>query len=382
MTSVGGRDPPERRSNENTRERLQILPGQSGLGRRRMTVVVAARHAVQGATPSLVDPFGRRIDYVRVSVTDRCDLRCVYCMAERQTFLPRADLLSIEELDRACTAFVGLGTRRLRLTGGEPLVRKGFMDLVASLSRHLESGALDELTLTTNGTRLAEHAADLARHGVRRINVSIDSLNPEAYRRITRGGDLAKVLAGMQAAQDAGIAIKINALALKGDNETELADMVGWAHARGMGMTLIETMPLGEIEADRTDQYLSLAEVRADFERQWTLTPLAKRTGGPARYVRVEETGGTLGFITPMSHTFCEACNRVRVTCTGDLFLCLGQDDKADLRSVLRAHPDDDAPLVEAIRAAIAIKPKGHDFRIDRPGAAPAVARPMSMTGG
>lgn len=347
-----------------------------------MTVLFAARHADRGAGDALVDPFGRRIDYVRVSVTDRCDLRCVYCMAERQTFLPRAELLSLEELDRVCTAFIGLGTRRLRLTGGEPLVRKGFMDLVASLSRHLRSGALDELTLTTNGTRLAEHAEDLARHGVKRINVSIDTLDPDAYRRITRGGDLAQVLSGMEVAQAAGIAIKINAVALKGDNESQLADMVRWAHARDMGLTLIETMPLGEIEADRTDQYLSLADVRADFERRWTLTPLAKRTGGPARYVRVEETGGMLGFITPMSHTFCEACNRVRVTCTGDLFLCLGQEDKADLRTVLRAHPSDDAPLVEAIRDAIAIKPKGHDFRIDRPGAAPAVSRPMSMTGG
>jgi len=347
-----------------------------------MTVLISARHSVHESGAPLIDPFGRKIDYVRVSVTDRCDLRCVYCMAERQTFLPRADLLTIEELDRVCTTFVGLGTRRLRLTGGEPLVRKGFMDLVASLSRHLRSGALDELALTTNGTRLAQHAEDLARHGVRRVNVSIDTLDPERYRRITRGGDLAQVLAGLEVAQAAGIDVKINAVALKADNESELADMVRWTHARGMGLTLIETMPLGEIEADRTDQYLSLGEVRAGFEREWTLTPMAKRTGGPARYVRVEETGGVLGFITPMSHTFCEACNRVRVTCTGDLFLCLGQEDKADLRSVLRAYPGDDGPLSDAIRAAIAIKPKGHDFRIDGPGAAPAVSRPMSMTGG
>ncbi|CAN5150064.1 GTP 3',8-cyclase MoaA [soil metagenome] len=348
-----------------------------------MTVVYRSA-GLRDAKPAygLVDPFGRRIDYVRVSVTDRCDLRCVYCMAERQTFLPRAELLSLEELDRVCTTFVGLGTRRLRLTGGEPLVRKGFVDLVASLSRHLKSGALDELTLTTNGTRLAQHAEALAGHGVKRVNVSIDTLDPECYRRITRGGDLAKALAGLDAAQAAGIEIKINAVALRGDNADELSDMVRWAHGRGMGMTLIETMPLGEIEADRMDQYLSLAQVRSDFERQWTLTPLSKRTGGPARYVRVEETGGVLGFITPMSHTFCEACNRVRVTCTGDLFLCLGQDDKADLRTVLRANPEDDAPLRAAIHAAIAIKPRGHDFRIDRPGAAPAVARPMSMTGG
>jgi cyclic pyranopterin phosphate synthase len=347
-----------------------------------MTTVYAARGYKANATPALIDPFGRLINYVRVSVTDRCDLRCVYCMAERQTFLPRAELLSLDELDRVCTAFVGLGTRRLRLTGGEPLVRKGFMDLVASLSRHLRSGALDELTLTTNGTRLAQYAPELARSGIRRINVSIDTLDPVAYRRITRGGDLARVLAGMEAARAAGIAIKLNVVALKGDNEGGLAGMVRWAHDRDMEITLIETMPLGEIEADRTDQYLSLAQVRSEFERTWTLTPLTKRTGGPARYVKVEETGGTLGFITPMSHTFCEACNRVRVTCTGDLFLCLGQEDKADLRSVLRARPDDDSSLVEAIRAAIAIKPRGHDFRIDRPGAAPAVARPMSMTGG
>ncbi len=330
----------------------------------------------------LVDPFGRRIDYLRVSVTDRCDLRCVYCMAERQTFLPRADLLTLEELDRLCTAFVGLGTRRLRLTGGEPLVRKGFMDLVESLSRHLRSGALDELTLTTNGTRLAEHAHDLARHGVRRINVSIDTLDPDAYRRITRGGDLNRVLAGLEAAKAAGLAVKLNVVALKDANADQLADMIAWAHGRGMDLTLIETMPLGEIEADRMDQYLSLKIVRAALETRWTLTPLVRRTGGPARYVRVEETGGSLGFITPMSHTFCEACNRVRVTCTGDLFLCLGQEDRADLRSVLRAHPQDDEPLVEAIRQAIAIKPRGHDFRIERAGAAPALARPMSMTGG
>lgn len=347
-----------------------------------MTTLFSARGYRTNVTPTLVDPFGRLIDYVRVSVTDRCDLRCVYCMAERQTFLPRADLLSLEELDRVCTAFIGLGTRRLRLTGGEPLVRKGFMDLVASLSRHLRSGALDELTLTTNGTRLAEHAEALARLGIRRINVSIDTLDPADYRRITRGGDLDRVLAGLDAAQAAGIAVKLNAVALKGDNAGQLSAMTRWAHERGMGMTLIETMPLGEIEADRTDQYLSLADVRAAFERDWTLTPLAMRTGGPARYVRVEETGGILGFITPMSHTFCEACNRVRVTCTGELFLCLGQEDKVDLRRVLRADTTDDAGLVDAIRSAIAIKPKGHDFRIDRPGAAPAVSRPMSMTGG
>ena len=347
-----------------------------------MTVLFRSAAVRAPAPQGLIDPFGRRIDYLRVSVTDRCDLRCVYCMAERQTFLPRKDLLTLEELDRLCAAFIGLGTRRLRLTGGEPLVRKGFMDLVAGLSRHLRSGALEELTLTTNGTRLAEHAEDLARHGVRRINVSLDTLDPDAYRRITRGGDLTRVMAGMDAAQGARLEIKINTVALKGDNAGELAAMVRWAHGRGMALTLIETMPLGETGVDRTDQYLPLSDVRADFERDWTLTPITRRTAGPARYVRVEETGGVLGFITPMSHRFCEACNRVRVTCTGDLVLCLGREEGAALRPVLRDHPDDDAPLHAAIRAAILGKPEGHDFRIDRPGAAPAVARPMSATGG
>ena len=327
----------------------------------------------------MVDPFGRSIDYVRVSVTDRCDLRCTYCMAERQTFLPRSELLSIEEMDRLCSAFVGLGTRRLRLTGGEPLIRKGFMDLVAGLSRHLRSGALDELTLTTNGTHLAGHAEALAHHGVRRINVSLDTLNPDVYCRITRGGDLSRALEGIEAAQAAGISIKINTVALKSDNAADLSDLIAWAHGQGHEITLIETMPLGEIEVDRTDQFVSLSDVRRDLEARLTLTPLAKRTGGPARYVRVEETGGTLGFITPMTHTFCETCNRVRVTCTGRLYLCLGQDDHADLRPILRA--EDDAALRHAIRAAVARKPKSHDFRIGD-GLAPAVARPMSMTGG
>jgi len=327
----------------------------------------------------MVDPFGRSIDYVRVSVTDRCDLRCTYCMAERQTFLPRAELLSIEELDRLCSVFVGLGTRRLRLTGGEPLIRKGFIDLVAGLSRHLRSSALDELTLTTNGTRLAEHAQALARHGVRRINVSLDTLDADVYRRITRGGDLSKALQGIDAAQAAGIAVKINTVALKADNAADLSDMIAWAHGRGHAITLIEAMPLGEIGADRTDQFLSLTDVRRSLESRWTLTPLAKRTGGPSRYVRIEETGGTLGFITPMTHTFCETCNRVRVTCTGRLYLCLGQDDHADLRPILRAG--DDNAVSDAVRDAVSRKPRSHDFRIG-PGLAPAVARPMSMTGG
>jgi cyclic pyranopterin phosphate synthase len=338
--------------------------------------------AKAASAPPLIDPFGRTVDYLRVSVTDRCDLRCVYCMAERQTFLPKAEVLTIEELDRLCSAFIGLGVKRLRLTGGEPLVRRGFMQLVEDLSRHLRSGALDELTLTTNGTRLTEFAADLARLGVRRINVSLDSLDAGAFRRITRGGDLAKVLAGIEAAKAAGLKVKINTVALKHDNSADLPSMIEWAHRRGLDITLIETMPLGEIEEDRTDQYLPLDKVRAELESFWTLTPLADRTAGPARYARIEETGGRLGFITPLSHNFCESCNRVRVTCTGTLFMCLGQDDSADLRGALRDHPGDDGALAAAIREALTRKPKGHDFRIERRGAAPAVARPMSATGG
>jgi cyclic pyranopterin phosphate synthase len=330
----------------------------------------------------LVDPFGRAITYVRVSVTDRCDLRCVYCMTEHQKFLPRPELLTIEEIDRLCSLFVGLGTHKLRLTGGEPLVRRGFLLLVERLGRHLRSGALEELTLTTNGTRLADYAEDLARHGVRRINVSLDTRDPDQFARITRGGKLAQVLDGIAAAQAAGIAVKINVVALKGVNDHEIADQILWAHGQGLAITLIETMPLGEIDEDRTDQYVPLSRVRADLEQRWTLTPLQKRTGGPARYVRVEQTGGELGFITPLTHNFCESCNRVRMTCTGTLFMCLGQEDAADLRTPLRAHPDDDAPVLAAIRDAIARKPKGHDFHIDRRGATPAVPRPMSMTGG
>jgi cyclic pyranopterin phosphate synthase len=329
----------------------------------------------------LVDPFGRSIDYVRVSVTDRCDLRCVYCMAEHQTFLPKSEILTIEELDRLCTAFVGLGTTKLRLTGGEPLGRRGFMDLVGGLSRHLKSGALKELTLTTNGTQLPRFAEGLAAAGVKRLNVSLDSLDPDVFRRVTRGGDLNQVLAGIAAAKDAGLKVKINTVALKGDNADQLPEIVKWAHGQGLDITLIETMPLGEIEEDRTDQYLSLAQVRQDMESFWSLTPLAERTAGPARYARVEETGGKLGFITPLSHTFCESCNRVRVTCTGTLYMCLGQDDQADLRAPLRADATD-ASLIAAIREAIGRKPKGHDFHIDRRGEAPAVRRHMSTTGG
>jgi cyclic pyranopterin phosphate synthase len=328
----------------------------------------------------LVDGFGRRVTYLRLSVTDRCDLRCVYCMAEHMTFLPKAEVLTLEELDRIASAFVSAGVRKLRITGGEPLVRKGVMGLIEDLSRHLRSGALDEITLTTNGTQLAACAADLARLGVRRINVSLDTLKPELFRRLTRGGDLAKVLAGIDAAQAAGLAVKINAVALKDDNAAELADLVAWAHGRGLDATLIETMPMGEIDADRTDQFLSLAEVRRDFESFWTLSDLSLDTGGPARYVRVAETGGRLGFITPLTHNFCDGCNRVRLTCTGTLHTCLGQDDATDLRAVIRAGADT-ADLLEAIRRGIEVKPKGHDFHIVR-DAAPAVARHMSTTGG
>ena len=329
------------------------------------------------ARPALVDGFGRTVTYLRVSVTDRCDLRCTYCMAEHMTFLPKAEVLTLEELDAIASTFVDLGVRKLRLTGGEPLMRKGFMSLVEGLSRHLRSGALDELTLTTNGTRLAEFAPGLADHGVSRVNVSMDSLRPEVFRRLTRGGDLAKVIAGVDAAQAAGLKVKINAVALADDNAADIPDLIQWAHARGCDITLIETMPMGEVEADRTDQYLSLKDVKRELSSFWTLTDLAFATGGPSRYVRVEETGGRLGFITPMSHNFCELCNRVRLTCTGTLHTCLGREDASDLRGVIREGGD----LTAAIRAAIGQKPKGHDFMIAR-GAAPAVSRHMSTTGG
>ena len=333
---------------------------------------------VQAPTP-LVDGFGRKVSYLRLSVTDRCDLRCVYCMAEHMVFLPRAELLTLEELDRVASAFVALGTRKLRITGGEPLVRKGLMDLIRSLGRHLASGALEELTLTTNGTRLSEFARELADAGVRRINVSLDTLNPELFKRLTRGGEVAKVLSGIEAARAAGLNVKINVVALAHDNAGELPELIAWAHGRGLDVTLIETMPMGEIEADRTDQYLSLAKVRRELESFWTLTDLALSTGGPARYVQVAETGGRLGFITPLSHNFCEACNRVRLTCTGTLHTCLGQEDATDLRAVLRDGAGD-LELTAIIREAVMGKPKGHDFEIARK--APAVARHMSTTGG
>jgi cyclic pyranopterin phosphate synthase len=329
----------------------------------------------------MIDPFGRHVTYLRVSVTDRCDFRCSYCMAEDMEFLPRKDLLSLEELDRLCTAFVAKGVKKLRLTGGEPLVRKNIMHLVRSLSRHLKSGALEELTLTTNGSQLARYAGELAEAGVRRINVSVDTLDPQKFREITRRGDLDRVLAGIDAALAAGIAIKINAVALKGFNDAEIPQMLRWAHARGMDFTLIETMPMGEIEGDRLDQYLPLSEVRRSLEQDFTLADIPLRTGGPARYVEVKETGGRLGFITPLTHNFCEGCNRVRVTCTGTLYMCLGQDDAADLRAPLR-DSEGDGLLNAAIDEAIGRKPKGHDFVIDRATSRPAVVRHMSVTGG
>ncbi len=332
-------------------------------------------------TPTMIDPFGRHVSYLRVSVTDRCDFRCVYCMSEHMTFLPKPELLSLEELDRLCSAFIAKGVKKLRLTGGEPLVRKNILWLVEALSRHLKSGALEELTFTTNGSQLAKYASDLARFGVKRINVSVDTLDAAKFRNITRWGELAKVLNGIEAARTAGLKIKLNAVALKGVNEDEFDDMILYAHERDMDLTLIETMPLGEIDGDRTDQYLPLSIVRARMMDKWTLEDIPYKTGGPARYVRVKETGGKIGFITPLTHNFCESCNRVRITCTGQLYMCLGQDDMADLRAPLRASKDD-ALLSAAIDEAIARKPKGHDFVIDRRAAKPAVARHMSVTGG
>ncbi len=329
---------------------------------------------------ALTDGLGRRVNYLRVSVTDRCDLRCVYCMAEHMRFLPKAEVLTLEELDRVASVFIGLGVRKIRLTGGEPLVRKGILTLIERLSRHLASGALDELTLTTNGTRLAAFAGDLARLGLRRVNVSMDTLDADLFRRLTRGGDLAQVQAGIEAAQAAGLAVKINAVALARDNAAEIPALIRWAHERGHGLTLIETMPMGEIDEDRTDQFLSLTALRQELASYWTLRDLPLNTGGPARYVEIAETGGRLGFITPMTHNFCEGCNRVRLTCTGTLHTCLGQEDATDLRAVLRAGADD-ADLIRAIAGGVDLKPRGHDFRIDR-GSAPSVARHMSTTGG
>jgi len=330
---------------------------------------------------ALVDPFGRAITYLRVSVTDRCDFRCVYCMSEQMQFLPKRDLLTLEELDRLCTAFVERGTRKLRITGGEPLVRRDIMGLFRSVSRHLKTGALHELTLTTNGSQLARFATELADCGVRRVNVSLDTLDAAKFGVITRWGDFGKVVQGLEAAQRAGLQVKINTVALKGVNEDELAEMVAWSHGRGMEITFIEVMPLGEEGGDRSDQFLSLEDVRQRLAERFTLEPLSVSTGGPARYDRVAETNGRVGFITPLTHNFCESCNRVRVTCTGTLYMCLGQNDAADLRAALRST-DSDAALDAAITDAIARKPKGHDFVADRLAAKPRVGRMMSVTGG
>lgn len=341
----------------------------------------ALTHAQGNKRPALIDPFGRAVTYIRVSVTDRCDFRCVYCMSENMTFLPKRDLLSLEELDRLCSAFVGLGTRRIRITGGEPLVRRNIMTLFQSLSRHLDSGALDEITVTTNGSQLKRYAKELYECGVRRVNISLDTLNPEHFASITRWGSLDKVLGGIDAAQAAGLEVKINAVALKGVNDDEIVDLVRWANGRNMDMTFIEVMPLGEMEADRVDQYMPMTEVRTKLEQSLTLQDSDYQTGGPARYVTIAETGGRVGFITPMTHNFCESCNRVRITCTGSLFMCLGKDDEVDLRAPLRSSESDE-PLIAAIEEAIRHKPKGHDFIIDRTNSGPAVPRHMNVTGG
>ncbi len=329
----------------------------------------------------MIDPFGRHVSYLRVSVTDRCDLRCVYCMSEHMTFLPKPELLTLDELDRLCSLFVARGVRKLRITGGEPLVRRDIMGLMRRLSRHLDGGGLDELTLTTNGTQLGPFADELAAIGVRRINVSLDTLDPDRFRAITRRGDLDGVLDGVAAARAAGIAVKVNMVALAGVNEDEIAPMMEWAHACSMDLTLIEVMPLGDVGQNRVEQFLPLRRVRDRLAARYTLEPLPLRTGGPARYVRVAETGGRLGFITPLTHNFCESCNRVRLTCTGRLYMCLGQEDAADLRAVLRATPDDGV-LAAAIDTAIARKPKGHDFVVSRRPEPTSLARHMSVTGG
>ena len=334
-----------------------------------------------GAT-RLIDPFERSITYLRVSLTDRCDFRCVYCMAEDMTFLPKAELLTLEEMDRVCSAFVRLGVCKLRLTGGEPLVRKNVMSLIRNLSRHLKSGALDELTLTTNGSQLGKYAAELADCGVKRVNVSVDTLDPTKFTKITRWGKLDKVMDGIAVAKAAGLQVKINAVALKDVNDSEFDSMIEWCGREGHDLTFIEVMPMGEVgEGARLDQYLPLSVVRANLAKKWTLDEIDYRTGGPARYVRVRETGGRVGFITPLTHNFCESCNRVRLTCTGMLYMCLGQNDDADLRAPVRASEADDL-LEAAIHEAIGRKPKGHDFIIDRRHTTAAVPRHMSVTGG
>lgn len=329
----------------------------------------------------LQDPFGRSISYLRVSVTDRCDFRCVYCMAEHMTFLPKRELLTLEELDRLCSAFISKGVSRIRITGGEPLVRKNILWLFRALSRHLKSGLLEELTLTTNASQLSKYAEELKDCGVKRINISLDTLDPEKFKKITRWGDLKTVLEGISTAEETGLKIKLNTVALKGVNEDEITDLVSFAHSRKADISLIETMPLGEINEDRCDQYLPLSTVKENLKKIWTLEDIPYRTGGPSRYVRVKETGGRLGFITPLTHNFCETCNRVRLTCTGSLYMCLGREEAADLRTPMRSSASDDL-LNEAIENAIARKPQGHDFVIDRDHQKPAVKRHMSLTGG
>ena len=329
----------------------------------------------------MIDPFGRHIHYLRVSVTDRCDFRCVYCMSEHMSFLPKRELLSLEEIDRLCATFIRKGVKRIRITGGEPLVRRNVMSLIEGLGARIGQGGLDEVTLTTNGSQLSRFAEPLVRAGVRRINVSLDTRDPERFRTVTRWGDLDQVLNGIDTARNAGLAVKINMVALRGVNDDEIPSMMEWAHGRGMDMTLIETMPMGDVEDDRVEHYMPLSLVRARLAEHYSLHESDYRTGGPARYVHVQETGGRLGFITPLTHNFCESCNRVRLTCTGMLYMCLGQNDDADLRAPLRASAND-GMLEAAIDEAIARKPKGHDFIIDRRRHAPAIARHMSVTGG
>ncbi|MQY41077.1 GTP 3',8-cyclase MoaA [Epibacterium sp. SM1969] len=334
-------------------------------------------------TAPLIDPFARAITYLRVSVTDRCDFRCVYCMAENMTFLPKRDLLSLEELDRMCTTFIGMGVEKLRITGGEPLVRRDITKFFAKMGRHLETGALKELTLTTNGSQLSKHAQSLWDAGVRRVNISLDTLDEEKFKKVTRWGRLKQVLEGIDEAQRVGLKIKINAVALKGFNEEELPTITKWCNERGLDLTWIEVMPMGDMgDYDRIGQFWSLKEVRRAYEDHYTVTDLTERTGGPARYARLEETGQKIGFITPLSHNFCESCNRVRLTCTGQLYMCLGQEDMADLRAPLRADENDTTQLEEAIRAAITLKPKGHDFDYSRQKVAGQMSRHMSHTGG
>ncbi len=329
----------------------------------------------------MIDPFGRHVSYLRVSVTDRCDFRCLYCMSEDMTFLPKKDVLSLEELDRLCSAFIRKGVKKLRLTGGEPLVRRDIMTLIKSLSRHLDSGDLEELTLTTNGSQLAKYASELANYGVKRINVSVDTIDPVQFKELTRRGDLDQVIKGLDAASDAGMKIKINMVALRGFNEHHVGDMIRWCGERDYDLTMIETMPMGEMDFHREDQYLPLSAVRSNIEKEWTLKDIPLRTGGPARYSEIVETGQNIGFITPLTHNFCESCNRVRLTCTGTLYMCLGQEDAADLRAPMRASEGDEL-LEAALDEAIGRKPKGHDFIIDRENGGPSVTRHMSVTGG